>query len=133
MKYITLLGAFLCWNTAISQAITNTVCTDPLAEQVMKGEYDPSEFTATNILNDHEDILCALRTAISADSLRAHLEKLVSFHNRNTFSDTVSQTIGIGAARRWAFAKFQEFSAANENRLIPSLTVPRSSRYCRPN
>ncbi len=120
MKYIIMLGAFLCWNTAISQAITNTVCTDPIAEQVMKGQYDPSEFAATNILNDHEVILCALRTAISADSLRAHLEKLVSFHNRNTFSDTVSQTIGIGAARRWAFAKFQEFSAANENRLIPA-------------
>src|SRR5262249_19196201 len=29
-------------------------------------------------------------------------------------------TFGIGAARRWVFSKFQQYSAANENRLRPA-------------
>src|SRR5215212_4235651 len=32
---------------------------------------------------------------------------LVSFGTRNTFSDTVSTTRGIGAARRWIFSEFE--------------------------
>src|SRR6185436_5934402 len=31
---------------------------------------------------------------------------LVSFGTRNTFSDTLSSTRGIGAARRWIFSQF---------------------------
>ncbi|MCI0691624.1 M20/M25/M40 family metallo-hydrolase [candidate division KSB1 bacterium] len=54
---------------------------------------------------------------ISADSLRANLQALVSFGTRNTFSDTVSATMGIGAARRWIYRRFKSFSAANGNRL----------------
>ena len=55
--------------------------------------------------------------SISADSLRANLQTLVSFGTRNTFSDTVSATTGIGAARRWIHRRFKSFSAANGNRL----------------
>lgn len=35
---------------------------------------------------------------------------LVSFGTRNTFSDTLSSTRGIGAARRWIFSQFQQYS-----------------------
>jgi hypothetical protein len=35
---------------------------------------------------------------------------LVSFGTRNTFSDTMSTTRGIGAARRWIFSQFQQYS-----------------------
>ncbi len=55
--------------------------------------------------------------SISADSLRANLQTLVSFGTRNTFSDTVSATTGIGAARRWIYRRFKSYSAANGNRL----------------
>lgn len=55
--------------------------------------------------------------SISADSLRANLQTLVSFGTRNTFSDTVSATTGIGAARRWIYRRFKSYSAANSNRL----------------
>ncbi|MEP6590044.1 MAG: M28 family metallopeptidase [Gemmatimonadota bacterium] len=37
---------------------------------------------------------------------------LASFGTRNTFSDTLSPTRGIGAARRWLFAEFRRISAA---------------------
>ena len=40
---------------------------------------------------------------------------LAGFGTRNTFSDTVSQTRGIGAARRWLVAEFQRISAACGN------------------
>jgi len=35
---------------------------------------------------------------------------MASFFTRHTNSDTVSETTGIGAARRWVYSKFQEFS-----------------------
>ena len=35
---------------------------------------------------------------------------LVSFGTRNTFSDTMSTTRGIGAARRWIYSQFEQYS-----------------------
>ncbi|NOT76878.1 MAG: M28 family peptidase [Cyclobacteriaceae bacterium] len=46
---------------------------------------------------------------ISADSIKAHIAKMVSFGTRHSLSDTVSQTSGIGAARRWVASKFYQF------------------------
>ncbi|MBL4656802.1 MAG: M28 family peptidase, partial [Flavobacteriales bacterium] len=57
---------------------------------------------------------------ISADSLHGHLTKLQTFQTRHVYSDTVSLTTGIGAARRWVYSRFQQFAADNENRLIAS-------------
>ena len=39
------------------------------------------------------------------------IQTLVSFGTRNTLSDTLSQTRGIGAARRWIKAEFERISA----------------------
>lgn len=50
--------------------------------------------------------------AVSADRLRADVTRLVGFGTRNTLSDTVSQTRGIGAARRWVKEEFERISAA---------------------
>ncbi len=52
--------------------------------------------------------------------MKAYLFEMLPFENRNTGADTTSATFGIGAARNWAFSKFQQFSAANQNRLIVS-------------
>lgn len=54
---------------------------------------------------------------VSADSIKAYIEKLVSFETRHTLSDTVSDTKGIGAARRWIKQKFESFSQRNKGRL----------------
>ena len=94
---------------------TNITCTSPEALQVMKGLHDPADYAATSVIDDHEEILCALRTEVNADSLRAYLERIVSFGTRHTYSDTVSSTTGIGAARRWAYSKFEQFGIANED------------------
>ncbi len=49
--------------------------------------------------------------AVSAQRLEADIRALAGFGTRNTFSDTLSDTRGIGAARRWIKAQFDEISA----------------------
>lgn len=47
-----------------------------------------------------------LAEGVQPAGLRASLDKLVGFGTRHTLSDTVSDTRGIGAARRWVQARF---------------------------
>jgi Zn-dependent M28 family amino/carboxypeptidase len=51
---------------------------------------------------------------ISAQQVRSDIEKLVSFHNRNTLSAqdpaAIAQGRGIGAARQWIKAEFERYS-----------------------
>ncbi|MEL6191458.1 MAG: M28 family metallopeptidase [Bacteroidota bacterium] len=48
--------------------------------------------------------------SVSAERIEVDIRKLVSFGTRNTLSDTVSDTRGIGAARRWIKSEFQRIS-----------------------
>lgn len=49
---------------------------------------------------------------VSSDRIEADIRKLADFGTRNTFSDTLSDTRGIGAARRWIKAEFEKISDA---------------------
>jgi Zn-dependent M28 family amino/carboxypeptidase len=48
--------------------------------------------------------------AVSAERIAKDIEILANFGTRNTFSDTVSETRGIGAARRWIKKEFESIS-----------------------
>lgn len=48
---------------------------------------------------------------VDPQRIRAYDSALVSFGTRNSYSDTVSTTRGIGAARRWIHAQLSRFSA----------------------
>ena len=48
--------------------------------------------------------------AVSADRIKEDVKKLTEFGTRNTFSDTISKTRGIGAARRWIKSEFENIS-----------------------
>ena len=48
--------------------------------------------------------------AVSADRIKADVKTLTEFGTRNTFSDTISTTRGIGAARRWIKSEFDNIS-----------------------
>lgn len=61
----------------------------------------------------------SLLDSISATNIHAYLDTLVGFYTRHTMSDTTSDLVGIGAARRWVFRKFQEFSQASGGQLQP--------------
>ena len=101
-------------------AQSNIIVTNSVANQVMLGNYNPSDYLPTTIINTQEEIVCGIRNEISTDSLHSYLKKLESFQTRHVYSDTVSNTTGIGAARRWVYNLFQQFSAESENRLITS-------------
>jgi hypothetical protein len=61
----------------------------------------------------------AILDSISVTNIRAYLDTLVSFYTRHTMSDTTSDSVGIGAARRWIYRKLQEFVPASGGRLQP--------------
>ena len=64
---------------------------------------------------------------VAADKLKASVETLASFGTRHTLSDTVSDTRGIGAARRWLKAQFESFSPDLQVRL-EEFEAPKSPR-----
>lgn len=51
-----------------------------------------------------------LVSKVRMDRLRADIEALVGFGTRHTLSDTVSETRGVGAARRWVAREFEAIS-----------------------
>lgn len=53
--------------------------------------------------------------AVSAERIKADVKTLTEFGTRNTFSDTISKTRGIGAARRWIKSEFETISKACNN------------------
>ncbi|GAA3515817.1 M20/M25/M40 family metallo-hydrolase [Aquimarina addita] len=53
--------------------------------------------------------------AVSADHIERDIKKLAGFGTRNTFSDTISDTRGIGAARRWIKSEFDSISKTCDN------------------
>jgi hypothetical protein len=58
---------------------------------------------------------------VSADSLHAHIVKLVSFGTRNTLSSTTNPKRGIGAARNWILSKFNTYAKTAGGRLTAKL------------
>ena len=49
--------------------------------------------------------------AVSADRIGKDITTLAEFGTRHTLSDTLSETRGIGAARRWIKKEFDKISA----------------------
>jgi hypothetical protein len=98
-------------------AQTNPSVTSTVVNNILLGNYTPSTYAASTVITDPNTISEGLLNNISADSLKADLIELNTFYTRNMFSDTTSTTTGIGAARRWVYSKFQQYSAANGNRL----------------
>jgi len=53
--------------------------------------------------------------AVSADRIKQDVKTLADFGTRHTLSDTVSETRGIGAARRWIKSEFETISSNCNN------------------
>ena len=54
---------------------------------------------------------------VSSDSLKAHINKLVSFGTRHTMSSTTDSKKGIGAARNWVLRKFKDYAKNADGRM----------------
>jgi len=72
------------------------------AQEVKQNPSSPS----TDFSQQYYDII----DSVSADRLESDIRTLAGFGTRNTFSDTLSTTRGIGAARRWVFDEFTKIS-----------------------
>ncbi len=115
-KSLTLIPCLLAW-ALTPCAQTNPSVTSTEVNNILLGNYTPATYQASTIINSPSIVAAGLLNDISTDTLSADLYALNAFYNRNMFSDTVSNTTGIGATRRWVYQKFQQYSTANQNRL----------------
>jgi len=123
MKIIKTTGTTLLFSLIFSFGIhsqSNIISTNTIAEEILLGNYNPNDYSPTIEISAPSDIVNTIYNSINADSIKSYLEVLSTFTNRNSGSDTTSNTFGIGAARRWIHQKFEQFSAQNENRLVTS-------------
>ncbi len=75
-----------------------------------------SQLSAQKIINRDPQIETIVNQ-VSSDSLKAYIDKLVSFGTRSTLSTTTDNKRGIGAARKWVLSKFQEFARQSDGRM----------------
>ena len=60
--------------------------------------------------NQKDKLIYEIISSISEDRLKDDIQTLVNFGTRHTLSDTISETRGIGAARRWIKKEFELIS-----------------------
>ena len=94
--------------------------TNPLATDIILGEYDPTDYVPTEVISAPDEIVLDLLDNVSASNLKDYLIELQQFRTRNTASDTLVTGSGIGAAREWAYEKFESFNQDNGGRLVVS-------------
>ena len=82
-------------------------------------------FAQTIVQRDPQ--IADLVSQVSADSLRAHINGLVSFGTRSTLSVSTDNKRGIGAARQWVLGKFNQYAKQSGGRMtavIDTWTLP---------
>lgn len=90
---------------------------------------------ATPDTTRHQAQIDQIVQEISPARIEGYINKLVGFRTRHTMSDTVSETEGIGAARRWIKSELERCGAAQGGRLqvaFDSHIAPVSARISRP-
>jgi hypothetical protein len=84
------------------------------------GLYATATAQSPVVINKDPEI-AGMVTEVSADSLKAHVEKLVSFGTRNTLSSLTDKKRGIGAAGRWILSRFNSYAKTSGGRLTAKL------------
>jgi hypothetical protein len=72
-------------------------------------------FTTISISAQTDTRIYDIIQSVSAERIETDIRTLANFGTRNTFSDTVSTTRGIGAARRWIKSEFETISKDCKN------------------
>src|SRR5688572_27644960 len=110
MKSLLLIIISLALTSSPLLAQENTHFTNPLIYQILKGNYDPAIYHPPFPVDDPATISQGLVSLIEPDSMKSTLLSLRTFHNRNTGADTLSETTGIGAARKRILSQFEKYS-----------------------
>ncbi|MFL6709061.1 MAG: M28 family peptidase [Massilia sp.] len=82
--------------------------------------------------NARQAEIAAIVGEISPKRIEAYVNKLVSFGTRHTLSDTVSETRGIGAARRWIKSELERCGAGKLEVAFDGHLHPVDRRIARP-
>lgn len=117
MKYLFLILSICAGSNLIGQ--TNLVLTSTKSVSHLKGDFNPQDYNLEGLNHSKSSIIETIQKEINADSLKAYIIKLSEFRTRHSASDTMSTFEGIGAARRWSYTKFKEFTPASKSRLEP--------------
>lgn len=72
--------------------------------------------SAQQIVNNDPEI-SGYVSQVNSDSLKSHIQKLVSFGTRHTMSSTTDKKQGIGAAREWVLSKFRTYAKNSDGRM----------------
>ncbi|MEX0779442.1 MAG: M20/M25/M40 family metallo-hydrolase [Balneolales bacterium] len=64
-----------------------------------------------------DPVIEQILSEISAKHINDNINRLASFHTRHTLSETESNEVGIGAARRWIKAEMEKYSQKSGGRL----------------
>lgn len=105
--------------SVVVYAQTNIIITNPIASSIIEGNYNPLVYKPASSFTKSQ-MVQSVWNSLSTDSMLLSLTQLALFYNRNTGTDTISNSRGIGAARRWVYQKMEQFGKQNQNRLIPS-------------
>ncbi len=65
----------------------------------------------------HDEKIQQMVNEVSAENLRALVQKMVSFETRHSLSTTTSKKVGIGAAREWVKSEFEKYAQASGGRM----------------
>lgn len=104
---------------SISIVSSQNFFTDSSIENILQGDYNPNDYYNDLTVSTKTAIKSSIMNDVNPDNLKAYLLEMNEFNTRNTGSDTLGD-MGIGAARDYALAKFQSFSANSNSPLIPS-------------
>jgi hypothetical protein len=81
----------------------------------------------------HQGDIDKIVSEVSPKRIEGYIRKLVSFETRHTMSDTTSDTVGIGAARRWIKSELERCGAGTRLQVaFDSHVAPVSQRISRP-
>lgn len=69
----------------------------------------PTVFNAQQTIH-HDPEIVNYVSQTNSDSLKSHINSLVSFGTRHTMSSTTDSKRGIGAARKWVLKKFNDYA-----------------------
>ena len=86
-------------------------------------------FSQVTITRD--PLIATMVKNISADSIQSYVNRMVTFGTRNTLSTQTDPNRGIGAARNYVLAKFNEFARSSGGRLsafIDTVTLQKDGR-----
>ncbi len=117
MKYTAFLLMAM-FGFSYSSAQVNMKFTNPVMNEILSGEYNPVDYMSVKDYSSPEALVGMLSEAVNPDSLKSYLLQLRKFENRNTGSDTLSSTRGIGAARDWILDQFETISSEVDGRLV---------------